>query len=185
MCYNEKQGRWNLKGAKDLTIEMVIGVLIITCIVLGFLLWDEMKEVTLLEQENISCKSRAIKLEDEIRVQKLFRKGMSSLILQQEFKIQELSIKAGHVHEVTVTAYILRKTPTYTGEKTREGIVAVSRDLLKAGWEMGKKVHIEGLGVFRIADLMPPQWTKRIDVWQPSLEAAHKQGVLTTTAKLL
>ena len=38
--------------------------------------------------------------------------------------------------------------------KVRQGTIAVSRDLFDQGWVFGRKVRIEGLGIFEINDLM-------------------------------
>lgn len=65
---------------------------------------------------------------------------------------------------------------TAIGTKIRPGIVAVSRDLLKAGWTYGKKVYIEGLGVFIIEDTMSPRFSKRIDIAVSDLHHAKKIG---------
>ncbi len=65
---------------------------------------------------------------------------------------------------------------TAIGTRIRPGIVAVSRDLLKAGWKYGKKVYVEGLGVFVIEDTMSPRFNKRIDIAVKDMHQAQKIG---------
>ncbi|KUG27846.1 hypothetical protein ASZ90_002302 [hydrocarbon metagenome] len=65
---------------------------------------------------------------------------------------------------------------TAIGTKIRPGIVAVSRDLLKAGWTYGKKVYIEDLGVFIIEDTMSPRFSKRIDIAVQDMHHAKRIG---------
>jgi 3D (Asp-Asp-Asp) domain-containing protein len=87
---------------------------------------------------------------------------------------------------VTITAYTPaprenrgrgRKSGTAIGTRIRPGIVAVSRDLLHAGWDFGDKIHIKGLGVFIIEDTMHQRFRRTLDVAVPDLAAARKIGV--------
>ncbi len=90
--------------------------------------------------------------------------------------------------EATVTAYTPNprenggrgtKSGTALGTRIRPGIVAVSRDLLRSGWEFGDKIHIEGLGVFTIEDTMHHRFRRTIDVAVPDMDAARKIGKMT------
>ncbi len=85
----------------------------------------------------------------------------------------------------TVTAYTPdprenggkgKKSGTAIGTRIRPGIVAVSRDLLKSGWNFGDKIHIEGLGVFTIEDTMHQRHRRTIDVAVPDRKEAEKIG---------
>ncbi len=71
------------------------------------------------------------------------------------------------------------KSGTALGTPVRPGIVAVSRDLLRAGWDFGDKVRIEGLGVFIIEDTMHQRYRRTIDVAVPNMAAAEKIGRMT------
>lgn len=91
----------------------------------------------------------------------------------------------GQSIRATVTAYtdsprenMGRGKPVGTaiGTRIRPGIVAVSRDLLRAGWEFGKRVYIEDLGVFIIEDTMSPRFSKRIDIAVSDMHHAQKIG---------
>lgn len=68
------------------------------------------------------------------------------------------------------------KSGTALGTPIRPGIVAVSRDLLREGWDFGDKVHIKGLGVFIIEDTMHQRFRRTIDVAVPNMAAARKIG---------
>jgi len=70
------------------------------------------------------------------------------------------------------------KSGTAIGTRIRPGIVAVSRDLLRAGWDYGDKVRIKGLGIFTIEDTMHQRYRRTIDVAVPNLAAAQKIGKL-------
>jgi len=85
----------------------------------------------------------------------------------------------------TITAYtdsprenlgVGKPSGTAIGTRIRPGIVAVSRDLLRAGWHFGKKVYIEDLGVFIIEDTMSSRFSKRIDVAVRDMHHARRIG---------
>jgi 3D (Asp-Asp-Asp) domain-containing protein len=83
---------------------------------------------------------------------------------------------------VTVTCYNSRinqtdSTPRITAINTscREGTVAVSRDLLEQGWTFGRKVWIEGHGVFVIEDVMAKSKARQLDIWQPGKARIFRQ----------
>ncbi len=91
----------------------------------------------------------------------------------------------GQTIRATVTAYTDapeenlgagKASGTAIGTRIRPGIVAVSRDLLRAGWHFGKKVYIEDLGVFTIEDTMSPRFSKRIDVAVSDMHHAKRIG---------
>jgi 3D (Asp-Asp-Asp) domain-containing protein len=71
-----------------------------------------------------------------------------------------------------------RKVATAIGTPIRPGIVAVSRDLLRSGWDFGDRIHIKGLGVFTIEDTMHQRFRRTIDVAVPNLDAARKIGLM-------
>jgi len=64
---------------------------------------------------------------------------------------------------------------TASNQKVKPGIIAVSRDLLK-DFSFGTKVELQGIGVFVVQDVMAKRWSKRIDIWFPSVEEAKKFG---------
>lgn len=83
----------------------------------------------------------------------------------------------------TVTAYSPTKrecddTPwlAASGKRPRVGTVAVSRNLFYSGWVFGSRIYIEGLGIYRINDLMHPRWENRIDVFLESERLARRFG---------
>ncbi len=71
---------------------------------------------------------------------------------------------------------------TAANTQTREGIIALSRDLLSrhtpgAPFSFGNNVHVSGLGNFVVEDVMNARWTNRIDVWFPTRAQAIEFGV--------
>jgi 3D (Asp-Asp-Asp) domain-containing protein len=96
------------------------------------------------------------------------------------------------VRQVTATAY----TPTTeecdedphvaaSMRKVKPGTIAVSRDLFDEGWVFGRKVRIEGLGIYEINDLMNAKYEERIDVFMWSRANARRFGKRQVKASLL
>lgn len=128
-------------------------------------------------------------------------KSAINTIEQQSTKISQLQNRINNfkkhlniksVKTVTVTAYSARKvetddTPTITASmtKVREGTVAVSRDLFNKGWVFGKKIYIQGYGIFEINDLMHSRYTERIDIFMWSTNKAYNFGKKNLVAALL
>jgi 3D (Asp-Asp-Asp) domain-containing protein len=70
---------------------------------------------------------------------------------------------------------------TAANTRTRPGVVAMSRDLLRrytpgAPFDFGDRIHIAGLGEFSVEDSMNRRWEKRIDIWFPSRSEAFYFG---------
>ncbi len=132
-------------------------------------------------------------------MERLFRFRIPSLILL--VAVFGLSwAQAPRVMVLKATAYTssVRETDstpfiTATGARTRIGIVAVSRDMLKV-LPYGSKVTLEDLGtpngsgkgrfnylfkdrVFIVEDTMHPRKRERIDVWLPDRSTAIRFGV--------
>jgi 3D (Asp-Asp-Asp) domain-containing protein len=96
--------------------------------------------------------------------------------------IRELAVN------VTVTGYTSRPeetddTPfiTASNTRTRPGVIALSRDLLKrytpgAPFDFGDVIHIKGVGDFIVEDSMARRWQKRADIWFEDLDAARASG---------
>lgn len=84
---------------------------------------------------------------------------------------------------LTVTAYSPTRdqcddTPfvTASNNRVREGICAVSRDLYSKGWGFGKRVFVEGHGVFVIDDLMGQRAEQQIDIFMRDRDQALEFG---------
>ena len=91
-------------------------------------------------------------------------------------QIRERPTPAHKVEDPDITAAMIKVKP---------GIVAVSRDLFESGWVFGKKVYIDGLGIFTIGDLMNKRWVKRIDILMFDKEQASEFGHDQRTVALL
>lgn len=138
------------------------------------------------------CERSKRKLEDEKLVNKLFRKihlnnieELRDSISRTKKYIESLEIETGRIRNVGVTAYILNKNLTASGEPVRVGTVAVSRDLHSQGWTFGRNVYIDGYGVHRITDLMGAQWRNKLDIWVPTYDTAKQIGSTKTVARLM
>jgi 3D (Asp-Asp-Asp) domain-containing protein len=79
---------------------------------------------------------------------------------------------------------------TASNTRTRPGVVAMSRDLLRrynpqAPFSFGDTIHITGLGDFFVEDSMHWRWRRRIDIWFPSRDAAWRFGKRNVTVSKL
>ena len=79
---------------------------------------------------------------------------------------------------------------TASNTRTRPGIVALSRDLLRrynprAPFSFGDVVHISGLGDFIVEDSMHWRWRRRIDIWFPAPHLAWRFGKREVTISML
>lgn len=71
---------------------------------------------------------------------------------------------------------------TAANTRTRHGVIALSRDLLRAytpgaPFTFGDRVRIRGVGDFVVEDSMGPRWVRRADVWFPSRTEAFTFGI--------
>ena len=110
----------------------------------------------------------------------------------EEVRLLQKAASAPPVRNVTVTAY----NPTTdqcdadpliaaSMRKVRLGTIAVSRDLFDQGWVFGRKVRIEGIGIFEINDLMNKRFTQRIDIFMWDEGQARQFGKKNIKAALL
>lgn len=113
------------------------------------------------------------------------------LVTDQEYLLR-LERQSSPVSTVTVTAYNADPAQTDSDpdvaasmRHVRPGTIAVSRDLFDKGWVFGRKVRIEGLGIFEINDLMAVRHDKSIDVFIGSNQACVAFGKRRTRAALL
>jgi len=88
------------------------------------------------------------------------------------------------VRETDSTPFI-----TASNTRTRPGVVALSRDILRrynghAPFTFGDAIHISGIGDFIVEDSMNRRWRKRLDIWFPSREAAANFGIRRVTVTL-
>lgn len=100
-----------------------------------------------------------------------------------------LGLEGAPTYTVTVTGYSSTRdqcddTPFTTAANTRvrDGIVALSRDLLRrynpdAPFTWGDRVHIEGVGEFIVEDSMNARYRQRADIWFPDRPSAAAWGV--------
>ena len=113
-------------------------------------------------------------------------------------------VPAQHTLQVTMTAYSSTEaqtddTPriTATGAEVREGIVAVSRDLLETQLPYGTKVKVINLqaeengcggfdtGILEVQDTMSAEKANRVDVWLPTTEQALEWGECVATLEVV
>lgn len=113
-------------------------------------------------------------------------------VLVEEARLLQKAMNMSPVRTVTVTAYNpstdqCDDDPLIAASmrKVRSGTIAVSRDLFDQGWVFGRKVRIEGLGIFEINDLMNKRYTQRIDIFMWDESQARQFGKKNIKAALL
>lgn len=164
-------------------IEQACYVLIVVCViaflsVLGFTC-EQKHRLDLLTRRCVYLEARIADLE-EARIQPI------KYVAKHQVKTSR---------KVTVTTYQSKPRQTDStpdlnalNQKIGPGQCAVSRDLLRAGWSFGKRVYIEGLGVYTITDIMHKRWSDRIDIWTGDNDRQDKHenvlAVLVTEAKI-
>lgn len=112
--------------------------------------------------------------------------------LVEEARLLQKAMNMSPVRTVTVTAYNpsadqCDDDPLIAASmrKVRSGTIAVSRDLFDQGWVFGRKVRIEGYGIFEINDLMNKRYTQRIDIFMWDEIKAKEFGKKNIRAALL
>ncbi|WP_272700959.1 3D domain-containing protein [Desulfovibrio sp. Fe33] len=113
-------------------------------------------------------------------------------ILVEEARLLQKAKNRSPVRTVTVTAYNpstdqCDEDPLIAASmrKVRSGTIAVSRDLFDQGWVFGRKVRIEGYGIFEINDLMNKRYHQRIDIFMWDESRAREFGRKNIKAALL
>jgi 3D (Asp-Asp-Asp) domain-containing protein len=118
-------------------------------------------------------------------------------LLQEQARLTSMLLDAGYTVrsgdnvtvKVVATGYssTIQETDdtpfvTASNTRTRRGVLALSRDLLKrytadAPFDFGDRVHLSGLGNFIVEDSMNRRWDNRIDLWFASSAEARKFGI--------
>ena len=95
--------------------------------------------------------------------------------------------------EVQVTGYSSTRDQcdgdpfiTAANTRVRDGIVALSRDLLRrytpdAPFDWGDRIHLAGIGDFIVEDSMNARFSRRVDIWFPDRRSAWRWGLQETT----
>ena len=121
-----------------------------------------------------------------------YRAEVAKIIVTDQEYLTRLENQSRPVSTVTVTAYNADPAQTDADpeiaasmRRVRPGTVAVSRDLFNKGWVFGRKVRIEGLGIYEINDLMAARHDKAIDIFLGDNQKAQAFGKRRTQAALL
>lgn len=121
-----------------------------------------------------------------------YRAEVARLIVTDQEYLNRLEKQSRPVSMVTVTAYNADPAQTDSDpeiaasmRRVRPGTIAVSRDLFNKGWVFGRKVRIEGLGIYEINDLMAARHDKAIDVFIGCNQRALAFGKRRAHAALL
>jgi 3D (Asp-Asp-Asp) domain-containing protein len=99
----------------------------------------------------------------------ILNSGQGPQIKQPEEKRECLGV-------IAATAYFHGKF-TASGIRVRVGHIALSKDLReKFKPKFGDKIILEGIGEFEFQDHMPPQWSKKCDIYFNNLQKALEFG---------
>jgi 3D (Asp-Asp-Asp) domain-containing protein len=124
-------------------------------------------------------------LDEQIQLRDLLLDAGYSVVSGNRLWMQLLATGySSSVWETDDTPFI-----TASNTRTRPGVVALSRDILrrynrKAPFTFGDAIHISGIGDFVVEDSMHGRWRKRLDIWFPSREAASNFGIRRVTVSL-
>jgi len=121
-----------------------------------------------------------------------YRAEVTRMVVTDQEYLRRLEAQNHPVATVTVTAYNAEPAQTDADpniaasmRRVRPGTIAVSRDLFDKGWVFGRKVRIEGLGIFEVNDLMAARHGKSIDIFMGSNQQCQSFGKRRIRAALL
>lgn len=180
-----------IKFRRRLTPKRYVGAAVIATLVLTPTAMYLVERTNRLDSERAY---RALAMESGAETE--FLRASLRDLLRDQNRITSLLLDSGFTvrtgNEVTVkvvatgyssTVWQTDATPNLTAAntRTREGVLALSRDLLKrytpgAPFDFGDRVHISGLGYFVIEDSMNRRWDNRADIWFPSVVDARSFG---------
>ena len=162
--------------------------------------------VAFLTPSALYLHERSVRIEKEIAYQNIYMTAVSETqilretlqsMLEERSRLKQSLLESGvPIHDdegnillkVITTGYSSSvietdDTPfiTAANTRTRPGIVALSRDLLRpytpnALFSFGDRIYISGLGEFIVEDSMNRRWQKRMDIWFPSRKEAFDFG---------
>ena len=94
---------------------------------------------------------------------------IENIVLYDSLKV-DVTWYTSSVIETDATPFI-----TADGSKVREGIIAVSHDLLNE-FEYGDSLYVEDLGWFEVRDCMHQRWINSVDIWCNDKMLAQQNG---------
>jgi len=151
----------------------------------------------------LSERARRISLQEALEVENTLLRGDRSFLerallqlMAERGRLQEILLDAGYPVmvdgeirvKVTATGYSSSpletdSSPFITASNTmaRPGVIALSRDLLRAynpsaPFDFGDRVILSGIGEFIVEDSMHHRWKRRVDIWFPSRLEALRFG---------
>ncbi|MFC1692729.1 3D domain-containing protein [Candidatus Latescibacterota bacterium] len=94
---------------------------------------------------------------------------IENIVLCDSLKV-DVTWYTSSVRETDLTPFI-----TADGSRVRDGIIAVSRNLLDY-FEYGDSLYVEDLGWFEVRDCMHNRWMNSVDIWCNDREYALQNG---------
>jgi 3D (Asp-Asp-Asp) domain-containing protein len=121
-----------------------------------------------------------------------YRAEVAQLVVSDPEYLRRLEGQSIPNAVVTVTAYNADPAQTDSDpdiaasmRKVKPGTIAVSRDLFDRGWVFGRKVRLEGIGIYEINDLMATRHSRAVDIFIHSNSQALAFGKRRIKAALL
>ncbi len=121
-----------------------------------------------------------------------YRAEVAHMIVSDPEYLRRLEEQSKPNALVTVTAYNAEVSQTDSDpdiaasmRHVRPGTIAVSRDLFDRGWVFGRKVRLEGIGIYEINDLMAARHSSAVDIFIHSNSQALAFGKRRIKAALL
>lgn len=182
-------------------VRAFIVCLVVSVVMLALLLYTSQQNL-LKERKNASrlsktvksllSKNQIIQASTEYTLERFKRLQTELSQADEKIATNQFELKRKTVRLLVVTAYTptereCNKDPNWTAAmlKPRPGLIAVSRDLFNDGWVFGRKVRVEGIGIFTIGDLMNSRWKNRVDILMFDKNQAFRFGKQKISVALL
>ena len=121
-----------------------------------------------------------------------YRAEVAHMVVSDPEYLRRLEEQSKPNAMVTVTAYNADPAQTDSDpditasmRRVKPGTIAVSRDLFDRGWVFGRKVRLEGIGIYEINDLMAARHSRSVDIFIHSNSQAMAFGKRRIKAALL
>lgn len=121
-----------------------------------------------------------------------YRAEVAHMVVSDPEYLRRLEEQSKPNAVVTVTAYNADPAQTDSDpdiaasmRRVKPGTIAVSRDLFDRGWVFGRKVRLEGIGIYEINDLMAARHNRSVDIFIHSNSQALAFGKRRIKAALL
>lgn len=152
-------------------------IILISLLLIGLFFYGETsRKKEELKQLQVQIESQQLQLKSQ-------DKTIDDLITQVENLNNELKDFKNKFKTLSVSSYNATKAQcgndkgiTASGNKVKEGQIAVSRKMNKEGWDFGKRVWVQGEGIYEITDLMASRIPLGVDIYKKKVKDSKAFG---------